>query len=317
MKKFLSTIVLFLISFGLFYSVFICIVWPIVPKTAQTNLKYPYASYGHMLSRLKEVKSVDSVSILFLGSSHAYRGFDTRLFEAIDLQTFNLGSSAQTPIQTEVLLQRYLDGLAPRLVIFEVNPNSFSSDGVESALDVIANDQIDLKTISMAMKVSHLSCYNALLFRGYLSLFKTKEDFFNEAKVKGEDRYISGGYVEKQLRFNRPGKPYHFDVVYKDQQLKAFERILDQLRHRKIPYYLVQAPVTTIGYTACNDNAGFDQLMRMKGPYINYNHLLKLNDSLHFYDTHHLNQNGVKVFNQYFIDHLIRPYFKANSDSKN
>jgi hypothetical protein len=33
-----------------------------------------------MYSRLSEIKNYKDIDILFLGSSHTYRGFDTRIF---------------------------------------------------------------------------------------------------------------------------------------------------------------------------------------------------------------------------------------------
>ena len=92
-------------------------------------------SYGHMYSRISEIKNQEDVDILFLGSSHAYRGFDTRIFLENGYKSFNLGSSAQTPTQTKVLVERYLGSLNPELVIYEVYPKTFTMDGVESSLD--------------------------------------------------------------------------------------------------------------------------------------------------------------------------------------
>ena len=39
--------------------------------------------------------------------------------------------------------------------------------------------------------------------------------------------------------------------------------------------------------------------------YYNFNNLISLDDSLHFYDPHHLNQLGVETFNTNLIDLLI------------
>src|SRR5438477_3987320 len=62
---------------------------------------------GHTLQRLREVESVGSVDILFIGSSHAYRGFDPRLFAETGLTSFNLGSKAQSPLNSYFLLKHY------------------------------------------------------------------------------------------------------------------------------------------------------------------------------------------------------------------
>ena len=74
---------------------------------------------------------------------------------------------------------------------------------------------------------------------------------------------------------------------------------------KDIELILVQAPVTTMEYNSYADNAGFDKLMQGYSSYYNFNTLIILDDSLHFYDPHHLNQLGVETFNSELIDLLI------------
>ena len=90
-----------------------------------------------MLTRLNEVKNIKNIDILFLGSSHTYRGFDTRVFKKNGYNSFNLGSSSQSPIQTLTLTKRYLNQLNPKLIVYEVYPTTFTIDGIESSLDII------------------------------------------------------------------------------------------------------------------------------------------------------------------------------------
>jgi hypothetical protein len=161
-----------------------------------------------MFTRLKEIKQINknqNIDILFLGSSHAYRGFDTRIFKKYGYNTFNLGSSSQTPIQTLVLLKRYLDRINPETVIFEVNPTTFSSDGVESSLDIIANDRNDIYSYEMAFKIHHIKTFNTLLYAEYRDIFHL-DDSFTEPIKKRKDTYIKGGFVEKEMAYYKPEK---------------------------------------------------------------------------------------------------------------
>ena len=48
---------------------------------------------GHLNGRIKDIRNYHDVDILFLGSSHSYRTFDTRFYEARGYSCFNLGSS--------------------------------------------------------------------------------------------------------------------------------------------------------------------------------------------------------------------------------
>ena len=74
LSKFVKTVVGFLlISLGM-YLVFLIFWGEVMPKTYQKNLNYIVGSSGHVYTRMKEVKQTKKVDILFLGSSHTYRG---------------------------------------------------------------------------------------------------------------------------------------------------------------------------------------------------------------------------------------------------
>jgi len=50
----------------------------------------------------------------------------------------------------------------------------------------------------------------------------------------------------------------------------------------------------------------FDALMSTYSDYYNFNELISLSYSVHFYDSHHLNQSGVEVFNEAFIELITK-----------
>ena len=98
------------------------------------NVKYMPQMWDFSRERLTEASRTKDVDILFLGSSHCYRTFDTRFYASRGLRTFNLGTSNQTPLQSEMLLHLYLDTLRPRMVVLEVHPDVVGNDGVESSI---------------------------------------------------------------------------------------------------------------------------------------------------------------------------------------
>ncbi len=305
MKNFIKSILLF-ISFSIVVYLLLIIFWGnYIPGEYKKNLNYEIGSNGHMYSRLQNIKDVNNVDILFLGSSHAYRGFDPRIFNRYGLNTFNLGSSAQTPTQTEILLKRYLDEINPKLIIYEVYPATFLSDGVESSLDIIANDRNDFESIRMALTQNHIKVYNTLIYGFYRDIFRTNINYKEEI-VKGDDTYIEGGFVEKKLQYFEPTEFDEEAWYIKDQQLKAFEKALLLIKKRNIPCILVQAPITQAKYRSFSNNGEFDDIIEKYGAYYNFNELIELNDELHFYNSHHLNQNGVEIFNTELIEILFK-----------
>lgn len=258
-------------------------------------------SYGHMFSRIKEARNTKNIDLLVIGASQAYRGFDTRLFREAGYQTFNLGSSNQTPLQTEVLLKRYLDTLNPDALIYVVYPEVFEVDGVESSLDLIANDKIDLGIVVLALKQGNLKLFNTIIYAGYRELFGLNARF-KEPVQKGNDTYVAGGYVEKLLS-NYAYHSYKSNTWNSNrEQFKAFERSLNYIKERGINVILIQTPTPKAFYTSHTNNDWFDNRMEEYGDYYNFNNRIQLDDSLHFYDEFHMNQLGVEIFNKKLIE---------------
>ena len=238
-----------------------------------------------------------------MGSSHAYRGFSTEIFLENGYRTFNLGSSSQTPAQTIVLLKRYLENLNPKLVIYEVYPRTLSTDGVESALDIISNDKNDLHSLKMAFQINNIKIYNTLIYsfiRDLLGLNK----FFTESVNKGNDKYVSGGFVKKEMGFYKPSQLKKKVISLNNYQLEQFSEIRELLRIKNIELILVFAPISKAKYNSYVNKTYFDSLMESYAKYYNFNEIISLNDSLHFYDSDHLNQNGVVIFNKSLIEIL-------------
>ena len=139
MKKFVLNLIKTLLGFSIAY--LICL--PIFYRSPiNGHLMFRRGGYGHMYSRLEELDKLDKQDLLFLGSSHTYRNFDTQFFKSNGLTSFNLGSSSQSPDVTGILISEYLSELSPKLVIYEVYPEIIFSQRLESRIDVFSNLRI-------------------------------------------------------------------------------------------------------------------------------------------------------------------------------
>lgn len=303
----LSTFVKKVLGFGVFAAICYCLLivcfGEFVSPFYTKNLSYNVGSAGHIHSRLAEVKTKQNVDLLFLGSSHTYRGFDTRIFERAGFSAFNLGSSSQTPLQTQVLLKRYLNQLKPKLVIYEVYPVCFSLDGIECSLDLNANDQKDWQSILLATKQNHVKLYNSLLF-GFYAQLTQRDAAFKEPSINEVDTYIPGGFVQRDMAFCKHKTHPKNKWKILPQQMKAFEENVAYIQSKGIKIIFVQAPITKALYTSYTNNAMIDSKLKQFGTYYNFNKTSQLNDSLDFYDVDHLNQNGVEKFNKQLIQLL-------------
>ena len=279
-----------------------------VPSYLKPNLIYKIGANGHMFTRMQEAQRIKKPDVLILGSSHAYRGYDTRIFKEYGYRAFNLGSSAQTPIQTLTLLLQYLDKIRPETIIYDVNPRMFFSDGVESSLDIIANDKVDKHTIEMAFEVNHIKTYNALIYGIKRDWFNLNHSF-EESKIKGNDKYVQGGFVETKMEYYRPAGIKKRAIKFQKNQVKAFEKSIEEIEKRGINLVLVFGPISKELYSSYSNMDDFNSKMKSyaehyKAKYYNFNKISNLSDSQHFSDEHHLNQKGVKAFNHDLLNSI-------------
>ena len=301
-KCFILRLLLFIVITIIFYSIILIIAGSILPNSINKNLKFKLGLTGFMNTRLKDVDKIsNSIDILFIGSSHAYRGFDTRYFNQKGFSSFNLGSSNQTPKQTELLLNEYLPKIKPKLVIIEVYPEIFELDGIESSVDIISNSNKITLAIKEAIRQKSIISWNTLIYMiGYKFINKS----FQEDTIFEGDHYINNqGFVEssksnyftKEPIDNKTWSPRH-------DQIESFKKSINLLKELNIKYILVQAPLTKKLFESYLNRYSIDSTFSQYGKYINFNEInLNLIDSIDFYDSNHLNQDGVIKFNSELV----------------
>jgi hypothetical protein len=262
------------------------------------NVKYPIASIGHMYSRIREVRTRKDVDVLFIGSSLTYRGVDTRVFSESGLNTFNLGSSSQMPMNSLCLMRRYLDTLHPGLTVIEVNSELFQNDGVESSLDILANDHIDLPALKMALSVNSLLTYNCLLYGAWRQVLGLNEGI-TEKVLHGNQHYLPGGYAETVSDDPEPMMDSEVPSLDPDsRQLGYLREMTELLKAKGYRWILVYPPVSKDFYRRCGDPAVFNRIFRRYGPYYNFNDNPAFSDSLGYVDGAHLNREGALRFSR-------------------
>jgi hypothetical protein len=305
MKKFLLNLLKF-IAFAIpFYVIAICLWSWMMPQFLAKNTRNKLASYGHLYSRAREAENIKNPDILFLGSSHAYRGFDTRVFAKYGIKAFNLGSSSQSPINTQVFLKQYLDKIQPKFVVYEVYAGTLCTDGVESSLDMLINGKIDKNAVDMSFKVHNLMTYNTLIYGYFRQIFNLNQNIA-EPEKQGDDFYVeNGGFVETTVA--RENTSLDFEKSkweLNDKQIQALRENIEILQQRKIPFLLVQTPITKALYNSKTNNKEVDDLLNKLGKYKNFTGSLNFDDRKDFYDDNHMNQKAVVEFNEKFIEYL-------------
>lgn len=278
-------------------------------RTANTTL----GNSGHLCSRIKDIRNYHDVDLLFLGSSHSYRTFDTRMYEAAGYHCFNLGSSNQTPVQTLVLLKTYLDSLNPRSVIFEVHPDIMDNDGVESAVDLLANVPLTADISRMAWRSGNMKEVNTWLYAIYNQKIRHRLDHFVEDSIINDAAYVPGGYVEINKKVFEVKRYPRKKLTIRPEQMEALKECLDMLKERGIPYLLVEVQDAEQLRKIFLNHEWFEEQMSALGPY-RYKPL-PMDDRVHFANSNHLFKPGIVMFNNDLLQDLDH-YFPKESEPK-
>jgi hypothetical protein len=298
-----------LLRFALFavpvYIAFIVVAGSIAPYHDFRNIKYFRGGPGHLLTRLQEADTTGPVDILFMGSSHTYRGFDMRIFRAAGYTCFNLGSSGQSPLQTEVLFDRYIEQLDPQLIILDILPTNYNSLSIEPCIDFLSNSKIGKNEILMSLKYKNISIVNTLLFAMFKSTFR--EERTNTIISNRKEKYIAGGYVEKteDIPFKPRTEAIKLEWPPPSAQWEAFIRFVSKVRSRGIELVLVQTPVTRTWQYGPTDQAKLEETFAPWGTaFINMSAALPGSEPDLFYDGNHMRHTSVERFNTMFLDSL-------------
>lgn len=302
MKTFFVKFIGFTILALLAWLVGITLFGRLAPGYLQKNVRVTYYR-NYNLNTFREADTVASPDILIAGSSTAFRSFDPRVFSKSGLSIFIIGSSAQSPLQTEYLVNKYIDRLKPKLFIYVANMQSFNSDGKEGWLFLVNNLLSYNKTfIRSALADRSFMVYNTFAYNVVDHIIRKPKPVTSKI-----ERYVGSGYVEYTVLAHDtifhnnlfPKNAYVMD----EKQRQAFERTADAIKKRNIPMVVIQAPMFPPLFKTVTNPHDFDNFFLQKGlTYINYNYANFTKDE--FWDIYHLNQPGVEKFDKMVIDTL-------------
>ena len=304
MIKFLKDISIFSFLASLFYVALVVAWGELMPPLLRPNLSDRTILDDNILLTLNDLKDAEDIDVLFLGSSHTYRTFDPRIWKRYGYNTFNLGSSAQTHIHTGLLLNQYLEQLNPKLIVYEVYPDIFGNDGVEANSVFLSYDICLDQMTEVVFESQSVKSMNEMIFARYRNIFLLNDTYEINLDISKQE-YKGNGFVERKSNVFSQVEPFlRTDIL--QSQIDAFQNNIRKLENANIPFVLVRAPVTQIEVNQFPDMNAYNVLMQDYSEFIDLSQVNELQDSIHFYDFHHLNQKGVEIFNPIFIDTLLQ-----------
>ena len=282
--------------------------WPLLAYLTD-HLVEPGGAY-QSLRRFREAEQIAEqghpVDVVVFGSSHAYRGFDPRRFAEAGLRLVNLGSTNQTPLNSRYLVERYVPKLKPTLVLFEIYYATLASDGFEACRDLVINTPWTWEMQRMAFATRHLGAIEFTLAKG-LGLV-ADESAVEQQPIVGE-RYVPGGYCEAGGPRSELSTREPFTATVLPRQLEYLVEATRLARDHGAEVMWVTHPLPEDHRRALTNyhdvHGRIGEAAKREGvAYHDFDGELDLDPLRHFADFHHLDAEGVRIFNAALIAKL-------------
>ena len=268
-----------------------------------------------------------SLDLVFSGSSHAMESFDPEIFDqALNIESFNLGTAAQKPQTGYYILQHVLQTQQPKLVVFEVywavmGTDYYPKQAVEN-MELIQDKSISkaLFKDALSLKDQVLYQFKSYWYRGDISTFLKNI----QGPVKSPYRYYKeNGYVYSSTIFDSKDLKEHLartgpivmDPLNTEEGSQAYylEKSIQLCQERNIEVLLVTSPLCPTYMQAVENYKETHETIqniadKYQIEYMDYNIINEKEQLIkdeNFRDRSHLNYSGVKIMNNHLINYLI------------
>ena len=273
---------------------------PLIHRISKTLLFWG----GDTFRRFQEFDVTENYDFLIIGSSHTYNGYDTRVFFENDFKVHNLGSSGQSLENTAIITRNYFHKSLTKNAIIDIYPGAMMSSGMGSTCDLIVNIPSNSAAVELAWSFPDIRSINMLTLRAFYHLSDSQQPTYNDY------RYRKGGFIAVRDSVKTDLDYQNFLRYYKPTK-KAINGLLSFVKTCKengIKPILVAHPapmeLQNEHYLAFIEHAN-EIAKDNKVLFMNYTFDHDLNSNHHFYDTHHLNEAGAKIFTKKLISDLI------------
>lgn len=249
--------------------------------------------------------------VVVAGSSHAYRGYDPRIFQSRGFSMYTIGTGYQNTLASYVLLKNDCRPSPNSLVILDIYDNTFSGDGMGCFSRLIPNAASETSARDFLRYAFDLRLLNA-----YFCYAFTDQSRIETPLKPG---YVFNGYSETYdssrtvVDTSQVGTGDHsFDATYLDY-IREMHALLRQQGCRLVlaSHPMVVSPRSKAFHQAfrayCDSVIQSEQLI-----YIDLSEHPGFHPQHHFMDGNHLNQAGVEKYNHLLLDtlqklHLLPP----------
>ncbi len=213
---------------------------------------YPAQRWNQFYDQEKE-----SLDLVFLGSSYSYRSFIPAYFDSVlEINSFNLGSSTQTPMTSYFVLKEALRYQKPKLVVMEVCDNTLSiTDNYKSGIhniDFIQSFDVRIELMLSHFNLSQIAEYMIPMYR--FNNYKTALFSGRKKKIRHMvdkdvySKYYNRGYVAtfpksnfEEIKFSNTSQ--RVDRKWDYEQLEYLNKVSILCKENGIKLICVVHPV--------------------------------------------------------------------------
>lgn len=275
--------------------------------------------------RWEEFYSTDSIDMVMIGSSHCYRTYIPDIIDrTLDIKSFNMCSSAQSPTTSYAVLNEIFKYKHPDIVVMDLYHIIFQADNqlknarwnAENLKTV--NSKLDFYSKSYSLR--ELGIFAVVPFfshRGYLY------GLFN--KIRGrrylpveKGTYMRAGYVktEEFVSQKELENPSYFTNSFFNENdipsrhVKSLKAIIALCEKNNVELIFVTAPLPRHTFNQIQNYSDIHEYFNKYATvnelsYIDMNqHDIPLTDTSHYYDFNHLNHDGAVITSQHLANSL-------------
>ncbi|RKD21937.1 hypothetical protein [Caminicella sporogenes] len=304
---------------------------------------YPEIRWNDFYTSEKEI------DLLFLGSSHAYRSFDSEIFDKkLKVNSFNIGSSSQNPIDSYYVLNEVLRYKKPRMVVYEIYWKVFEGDdfnfiSATNNYDFMKFSLNKLRYLMNAFKMNQYLKANLLSIRYHKNWKKPeviKENIKNKYihkklpdvhQKENEEFYKDKGFVasEKVVSIEKLNQKNQFNnyngYSINEKRFHYFEKVITLCKKNDIELILVTTPLPFNSIKKIYDYEEIHKIFAQKAKeegidYLDYNLIdrdqLNFKDQF-FKDDNHLNFEGAKLISNHLSKYILAKFRNQKYDYNN
>ncbi len=271
--------------------------YKIYPLITYTSNYYP-SKGGHTFQSMKEFSNErEKWDVIFLGSSHVYRGFDPRIFSEHNIVTFNLGTSGQSIESSFIVYEKLIAEKGVKTIVLELFASQMvSTDKVdESTFDIAYNSPG--YNISLACLIDQADW--RLVNLGVYKLFTTYAN-----SIYCDSTYVGRGFSERSDSANTLNFEYDQLLQPSMKKYKALEKLIVAIKQHQQQVIIVSHPMPREYPILVHQQfTSFIRplLNKYNVAYFDYTQTPSIASHDFFYDSNHLNQSGVCLFNSLLL----------------